>query len=94
MLFDHPDAVEIARRRLGDKFDNFAAAFAEPGDAREAALDSLNLKIGQKFLYLYDYGDEWRFTVRVHAINVGAPVGEYPRVVEAVGELSPSIDGF
>jgi hypothetical protein len=61
-------------------------AFAEPRDVRRVTLEELNLKSKQQFLYLFDYGDEWRFNVRVHAINPNAPEGDYPRIVESVGE--------
>jgi hypothetical protein len=38
-------------------------------------------------MYLFDYGDEWRFKVRVHAIDEDAPEDvEYPRIVQSVGE--------
>jgi len=58
-----------------------------PGDVRETTVDELDLEEGQVFMYLFDYGDEWRFSVRVHAINEEAPedVG-YPRIVQSVGE--------
>jgi hypothetical protein len=57
------------------------------GDVRATTLGSLQLHKGQNFLYLFDYGDEWRFNVRVHAINEnGDPNAEYPQLVESVGE--------
>ena len=56
------------------------------GDVRETTLDQLDLKVGKKFLYVFDYGDEHRFQVRVHAANPDAPDGDYPRIVESVGE--------
>ncbi len=56
------------------------------GDVRETTLDDLDLQVGQKFLYLFDYGDEYHFQIRVHAINPDAPEGEYPRVVESRGQ--------
>ncbi len=56
------------------------------GDVRETTLDQLELKVGRKFLYIFDYGDEHRFQVRVHAVNPDAPDGDYPRIVESVGE--------
>ena len=59
---------------------------AQPGDVRTTTLESLELDEGQEFMYLFDYGDEWRFKVRVHDINPDAPEGEYPRIVESVGE--------
>ena len=40
----------------------------------------------EEFMYLFDYGDAWRFKVRVHAVHPDAPEGDYPRIVESVGE--------
>lgn len=57
------------------------------GDVRETTLESLALKKGKTFMYLFDYGDEWRFKVKVDAINNNAdPNAQYPRLVEEVGE--------
>ena len=39
------------------------------GDVRDTTLDMLELKEGQRFLYLFDYGDEWRFNVQVAGVN-------------------------
>ncbi len=59
-------------------------------DVRETTLESLGLKPKQEFLYLFDYGDEWRFKVRVQAVNAKAPDDvEYPRLVESMGEAPP-----
>lgn len=59
---------------------------AGPGAVRVTTLEELGLEVGQTFLYLFDYGDEWRFKVRVHAINPAAPEVEYPHIVESVGK--------
>ncbi|MEZ4867773.1 MAG: hypothetical protein R3C14_40985 [Caldilineaceae bacterium] len=68
----------------------FGAQEEAQGDVRVTTLDSLQLRKGQTFLYLFDYGDEWRFNVRVHAINPNADAAlEYPRLVESVGEAPP-----
>lgn len=57
------------------------------GDVRTTTLESLALKKGKTFMYLFDYGDEWRFKVKVDGINNNAdPNAEYPRLVEEVGE--------
>lgn len=59
----------------------------DAGDVRTTTLETLALKKGKKFLYLFDYGDEWRFDVKVHAINPDAdPALDYPLLVESVGE--------
>jgi hypothetical protein len=63
---------------------------AEPGNVLITTIEELNLKLKQEFMYLFDYGDEWRFKVRVHAINEEAdPEAQYPRLVESVGEAPP-----
>jgi hypothetical protein len=62
-------------------------AAAGPGNALSTDLAALNLQPNQEFLYLFDFGDEHRFKVRVSALNESAdPVGDYPRVVESVGK--------
>jgi hypothetical protein len=81
-----PETTEAAL----DKFKQLTQPLAAPGDVRTTTLESLNLKPKQTFLYLFDYGDEWRFRVRVHAINEHAdPDAQYPRLVESVGEAPP-----
>jgi hypothetical protein len=59
----------------------------EPGNALTTTIDELALRPKQEFMYLFDYGDEWRFRVRVHTIDEDAdPEAVYPCVVEVVGE--------
>ncbi|MFP3895513.1 MAG: IS1096 element passenger TnpR family protein [Anaerolineales bacterium] len=63
------------------------AASEESRDVRTTTIESLNLKVDKEFLYLFDYGDEWHFKVRVHAIHEDAdPDVGYPRIVESVGD--------
>jgi len=60
------------------------------GDVRVTTLAALNLKLRKTFLYLFDYGDEWRFKVQLVKINQQADAGaQYPRVVESVGDPPP-----
>lgn len=59
----------------------------EPGDVRSTVLDALALKPKQEFMYLFDYGDEHRFQVRVETIKEFVdPDAVYPRLVESVGD--------
>ncbi len=59
-------------------------------DVRKVTIDELNLRARKKFLYLFDYGDEWRFSVQVDKINKDAPEDvKYPRIVEQVGKPPP-----
>lgn len=65
-------------------------AVSGPDNVQTATLEDLDLKHQQEFMYLFDYGDEWRFKVRVHVVNEDAdPDAEYPRLVESVGEALP-----
>lgn len=60
-----------------------------PEDVRTTTIESLGLEFGKTFMYLFDYGDEWRFKVRVYAIDLNAPEDEYPKVVQSVGQAPP-----
>jgi hypothetical protein len=89
VLQDKTLTLDKMRERLGPLWDLLFERLQEslePGDVRETTLESLELERGREFLYIFDYGDEWRFRIRVHAINPNAPEGEYPRIVQSVGE--------
>ncbi|MFO7918412.1 MAG: hypothetical protein R6V13_10055 [Anaerolineae bacterium] len=65
-------------------------ASEESRDVRTTTIESLDLEVDKEFMYLFDYGDEWRFKVRLHALNEDAdPDLEYPRIVESVGDAPP-----
>jgi uncharacterized protein YecA (UPF0149 family) len=68
---------------------------SEYGPARDSSHDSrsvlfrLGLKVGQKFAYLFDFGDELRHTITVVSItDVEVPLGK-PVLVESVGDAPP-----
>jgi len=53
--------------------------------ATTVRIESLNLKPKQKFLYLFDYGDEWHFEVEF--LREGSPEEAfYPRIIDSRGE--------
>jgi len=58
-------------------------------DATRIRIDTLHLKSGQKFLYLFDYGDEVFHEVEVIKIIEEVPEGAYPRVVKKKGKSPP-----
>jgi len=98
--------AELLRAAIGDKdisLEELKAklgpvlgkALEGPGDVRRTTIEELGLRVGHEFMYLFDYGDDHRFRVRVHAINPKAPRGKYPRIVQSVGkapEQYPSYD--
>lgn len=75
---------------MSEDMDMMGGLFAddEPaGDVRKTELESLALQPGQSFMYLFDYGDEWRFQVKVDKVGDDMEPGvEYPRIVQSVGE--------
>lgn len=92
MLLNTDNIIEIeaAKARMGDSWHaqmlNYAESFATPGNVLTTRLAQLNLEKGKEFLYLFDYGDEWRFKVKVSKINDNASEAEsYPRIVESKG---------
>jgi hypothetical protein len=54
----------------------------------------LELKVGQKFLYLFDYGDNHEFDVTLLSIDPQAKKGKYPRVVGKQGESPPQYPDY
>jgi hypothetical protein len=80
--------LEEMQAEMEKFWEAFLAEEAEsgPGNVQTTTVEELNLEPKQEFMYLFDYGDEWRFKVRVQAINPDALEGDYPRIVESVGE--------
>lgn len=54
--------------------------------AEKTKLESLNLEHKQKFLYLYDFGDEWKFSVQLEAVLTEAPHLVRPIIIAKRGE--------
>jgi len=52
----------------------------------EVRIGELGLVKGQTFLYLFDYGDEWRFRVALEEIEENNPHPKKPRIVESEGK--------
>ena len=50
------------------------------------------MKPKKKFLYLFDFGDEWWHSVQLLGIRQEEPKGKYPRVIESQGEAPPQYD--
>jgi hypothetical protein len=64
--------------------------YEAPGEGRgpfvdQARLGELGLAVGQQFLYLFDFGDEWRFRVTLEAILPDEPLVLRPELVRGKG---------
>jgi len=51
----------------------------------EVRIGELNLCLGQKFLYLYDYGAQWEFEVKLESIDQNKPKPDTPKIIEKHG---------
>jgi pRiA4b ORF-3-like protein len=65
--------------------------FADMGEKTEARsvrktriADALP-DVGQTMLFMFDYGDDWRFIVQVIGMGEKAPKARYPKVLKKVG---------
>jgi hypothetical protein len=70
--------------------------FADMGDADPGVLGVEKTKIaqafpevGHKMIFLFDYGDDWRFTVSLKAFGRESGNTRYPRIVASQGEAPP-----
>jgi hypothetical protein len=77
-----------------DRGTEYAAPYAERRSAARVKIGDLRLRMKQKFLYLFDYGDEHRFEVQLVDINPEAPKDRYPRLVESHGKAPRQYGGW
>jgi len=60
--FEHPDPWD-------DVFEYFTGKVEEKHNAAEVTLGELDLAVGDRLCYLFDYGDEWRFYMILRKVN-------------------------
>ena len=81
---------------LSGRYWDSASEYVDPRTdgkrADKALLFRLGLRAGQQFGYLYDYGDEHRYSITVVSVTEAALPLADPVVVESVGEAPPSPD--
>ncbi|GEM_PF-1569175 len=71
---------------MATKSSKFAHPLASGPDASKMRIRDLNLRMKQSILYIFDYGDEHRFEVKLAGTNPDAPKDiQYPRVLEKKG---------
>ena len=62
----------------------------EPGKrSARVRLGRLGLRPRQRFLYIFDFGDEWGHEIKVEKAGLSPDGGEYPRIVEEHGKAPP-----
>ena len=59
------------------------------GRVDQTTLDSLGLKVGDRFGYWFDFGDDWWHQINVEAIEDKVPRGKFPKVTKRQGKRPP-----
>ncbi|MZQ99665.1 MAG: hypothetical protein GT601_18520, partial [Acidaminobacter sp.] len=62
--------------------------------ADEFTLAELNLFVGQRITYNFDFGDEWRFDIKVLKADVNAEGPENPEIIEEKGKAPSQYGDF
>jgi Plasmid pRiA4b ORF-3-like protein len=62
-------------------------------DVHEAPVARAFPRLGSKMLFVYDYGDEWRFRVELIGRGEAAASVAYPRVVARLGKAPEQYPG-
>ncbi len=81
-----PKGTRYVLSRTDDALDGGAQI---GGVVTRTTIASLHLKVGDRFSYWFDFGDDWWHQINVEKIEPGSPEGTYPRVVSQVGESPP-----
>ena len=63
--------------------------FMDVIDAKHATLGQLVEVEAKKFIYTYDFGDDWRHTVTVEAVTSADPALVYPRFIDGARRAPP-----
>ena len=59
------------------------------GRVDETTIESLGLKVGDRFGYWFDFGDDWWHQINVEATEDKIPKGKLPKVTKKVGKSPP-----
>jgi hypothetical protein len=59
------------------------------GRVDKTTIESLGLKVGDRFGYWFDFGDDWWHQINVEGIEDKVPRGKFPKVTKRVGKSPP-----
>ncbi len=82
---DHLYAFYMDNRRFSDYC--FEHPYSDNGPwADDAVIGNIDLIVNQQFLYLFDFGDEWHFDVRLVEIQTDKPILPRPEILQRKGK--------
>ena len=85
--FDNDHLHEFSyRNRQGARVSVHHPAMDEPPYTDEVSIGTLPLEPGQTMELTYDFGDNWRFTVKLDRIDPPDPKLKAPRILESHGK--------
>jgi hypothetical protein len=84
-----PMDPQADRYVLPDDFEESMSRRPPAGRVDQTTLDSLGLKVGDRFGYWFDFGDDWWHQINVEAVADSVPHGAFPRVTKRVGKSPP-----
>jgi hypothetical protein len=84
-----PMDPKAARYVLPGAFEAGVGGPPPAGRVDQTTLDALGLKVGDRFGYWFDFGDDWWHQINVEAVEERAGGGKYPRVTKRVGANPP-----
>ncbi len=88
--FDSDHLYEFTYRdRLGAKATASHSAMDEGPWADQIPVGTLPLEPGQTMKLLYDFGDSWKFTVKLERIEPPGAKAKRPRILESHGKAPP-----
>ncbi len=59
------------------------------GRVDTTTIAALGLKVGDRFGYWFDFGDDWWHQINVEAVEAKVPRGKFPKVTKRVGKSPP-----
>ena len=99
--FPHSPQKKLNTRKIYQSSDEYSHPYAcedrdvfesEAHDASVTLIESLGLREGQVFYYLFDFGDEWWHEIKVEKTEGVADNEKYPRIIERKGESPEQYD--
>lgn len=85
-MFEQGDGEQRKRYGLPDRFQD---SYFQLHNARSTKLGALVDRGIARLTYTYDFGDDWRHTIEIEAVEPADPSTQYPRFVEGAGAAPP-----
>jgi hypothetical protein len=70
-------------------FADMEGGNSDAGSVRRTKVARVFPTVGTTMLFLFDYGDEWRFKVELVGLGKKIPKMHYPRVLATMGKAPP-----